>query len=67
MSIWSYFDHITCINLYEREDRYKYCQALFKKLNIPVSFHRVHRHPKGGEAGCFQSHIDIIEEGVHIA
>ncbi len=62
MNPFSYFDHIACINLFSREDRYQYCQSLFKKLNIDVHFHRVHKHPNGGQEGCFQSHIDIIVE-----
>ena len=59
---WSYFDQISCINLITRDDRYQECQNLFNKMNINVVFHRVQRHPKGGEAGCFQSHLDIIRE-----
>ena len=57
---WTIFDKIYCINLFERKDRYKYAQDFFTHNNIPVTFHRVHRHKNGGEQGCFESHRDII-------
>ena len=57
---WSYFDSIYCINLYTREDRYNNSKKLFNKLDIPVKFHRVNKHIKGGLQGCFESHVDII-------
>ena len=62
MNSFHQFGVIKCINLKSRDDRYEYCQKLFKKLDIPVSFHRVDKHPKGGTYGCFESHLQIIRQ-----
>jgi hypothetical protein len=60
--VWSKFGGIYCINLKEREDRYLKAKALFDSLDMPVKFHRVDRHPNGGQQGCYESHIEIISE-----
>ena len=58
--IWTFFDEIFCINLLSRNDRLKRSKKLFDELNIPITYHRVKKHPMGGEIGCFESHIQII-------
>lgn len=60
--IWSGFDDIVCINLLEREDRYQKAKALFDSLEMPMRFHRVHKHPNGGVEGCYTSHIQVITD-----
>lgn len=63
MSIdWSFFDSIFCINLLERNDRYKTSKKLFKRLNIPVTYFRTKKHPNGGLQGCMESHIQLINQ-----
>jgi GR25 family glycosyltransferase involved in LPS biosynthesis len=59
---WSFFKNIKTINLEERNDRMEECEKMFQKLNVPNVFHRVKRHPKGGEVGCWNSHMEIIKE-----
>jgi glycosyl transferase, family 25 len=58
--IWSQFDSIYCINLYEREDKYIRCKRLFEEWQCPAKFYRVNKHPRGGKQGCFESHMNII-------
>jgi len=53
---------VTCINLYEREDRYEHIQSFASRYDIPIKFHRVHKHPISGLQGCFESHIEVIKE-----
>lgn len=62
IDVWKMIDDIKCINLYEREDRYKKCQATFNDLRIPVRFFRTGKHPNSGAQGCFESHISCITE-----
>ncbi len=59
---WGFFDKIYCINLKTRNDRYKACKKLFRKLSIPVHFHRVDKHPISGAQGCYESHLSIIKD-----
>lgn len=58
--IWDFFDEIFCINLYSRNDRLIQSSKRFKELNIPITYHRVNKHPVSGEIGCFESHLEII-------
>ena len=60
--IWDYFDVIRCINLKQRQDRYKSSKTIFSKHKIPVKYHHVDKHPNGGLHGCFESHIQIITD-----
>jgi len=62
-SLWNFFNgHIRCINLTSREDRYRDSKKVFTKHNIPVNYYRTTKHPRGGEWGCFESHINIITQ-----
>lgn len=62
-NIWSFFDKIYCINLYEREDRYLESKQLFNELNINnLEYYRTYKHKKGGKYGCFESHINVINK-----
>lgn len=62
-NIWSFFPSIRCINLVSRDDRYQESKEVFSDLEMNVKYHRVERN-KHPEAGCFQSHIDIINEAL---
>lgn len=54
---------IGCINLIERQDRYLNSVQEFKKGNFlnKIHFLRVHKHPKGGRHGCFDSHLKMYK------
>lgn len=60
-NMYKYFDDIVCINLISRTDRRLYAENVFRKLNIPVTFVVVDKHPRGGMYGCFDSHVNIIK------
>lgn len=53
---------VYCINLIDRDDRMQEVSKRFAKvgLDTTVTFHRVHRHEKGGRYGCFDSHRQIV-------
>lgn len=55
-----------CINLYEREDRYKMMKAEFERAGIAsrVHWHRTRRHPQKGRVGCFESHLAVYRATV---
>lgn len=57
-----FFDDIVCINLHHRYDKKQISQSIFKLLDIKSRFHTVHKHPNGGIHGCFESHIQVIQE-----
>jgi GR25 family glycosyltransferase involved in LPS biosynthesis len=59
------FDSIFCINLKERKDRYEQSKQMFEKLNIPVEYWFVDKHPQSGQIGCFESHINVVKESYH--
>lgn len=56
---WSFFDAIRCINLEEHTDRLEQVQQIFHAYQIPVRMFTAQRHPQGGEAGCFDSHVQL--------
>lgn len=56
------FDSIFCINLKERKDRYEQSKQLFDKLDIPVEYFFVEKHPHSGSIGCFESHINVVKK-----
>ncbi len=53
---------IYCINLFERPDRYTHMKKQFDKFNITVKFIRNHKHKLGGRYGCFESHIQCLQD-----
>lgn len=53
---------IYCINLYEREDRYKIMKNQFDKFGLKVHFIRNYKHKNGGRYGCFNSHIQCLKD-----
>jgi glycosyl transferase, family 25 len=61
-NLFSFFDSIRCINLYEREDRYNLAKAEFERLDISVEFYRTNKHLSDPVEGCFNSHIAVIKE-----
>ena len=59
---FDFFDDIICINLIHRRDRRDHVQSLLRDvLGIPFRFYTVEKHPRGGMWGCFESHINIIQ------
>lgn len=59
---YNFFNDIVCINLEHREDRKRISQNIFEKLNVNCRFHTVKKHPNGGMYGCFESHIQVIQD-----
>jgi len=59
---WHTFDLILCINLKERVDRRQESEHMFRKFNIPVTYHETVRDPKGGVRGCCNEHIACIQK-----
>jgi GR25 family glycosyltransferase involved in LPS biosynthesis len=58
---WSFFAGRTyCINLLEREDRYREADAEFDRVGLHVEFYRTNRHPTSGPVGCYTSHINVM-------
>ena len=57
---YNFFDQIVCVNLKNRKDKRIHSQKVFNRLNIPVKFNLVSKSPHGGVYGCFESHINII-------
>lgn len=51
---------IYCINLYERNDKYKFMKDQFTKHGLKVTFIRNYKHKNGGRYGCFESHIQVL-------
>jgi len=52
-----------CINLIERDDRFKFMNSEFKRVGLQdrVSWHRANKHPQGGRIGCFESHLAVFQ------
>lgn len=75
MNINEYFDHIYCVNLDTRSDKWSICMSEFDRHKLivqrwsAVDGKTLPRHPKlmPGEVGCLKSHEmilrDIIENG----
>ncbi len=59
---YQYFDDIVCINLEHRLDKKIISQKIFDLLGINCRFLTVPKHPKGGMYGCFDSHIQVIQQ-----
>ena len=59
---------IFCINLYEREDKYKQMCQTFKERNLlnEVKWHRVHKSLKGGKYGCYESHLNVFKKALKL-
>ena len=59
---FDYFDHIFCINLDERTDRWDECQIEFDKVGIKDRVERFSAIKDGhGRKGCGQSHISVLK------
>lgn len=59
---WTWIDTIWCINLAERPDRKAHMLDVAKRLDLPLTFYHPTRHPKGGEQGCWESHIACLRQ-----
>jgi hypothetical protein len=58
---WSFFaGRAYCINLLEREDRYREADAEFDRIGLHVEFYRTNRHPMSGPVGCYTSHVNVM-------
>lgn len=70
MKINDYFDHIYCVNLDTRTDKWNVCQAEFAKHELTVERwsgavgSELPRHPTlmPGEVGCLKSHEMILRD-----
>jgi hypothetical protein len=51
-----------CITLDSRADRKHKISTEFRRLNIPIEWWIVKRHPMGSKYGCFESHVNIWEK-----
>jgi hypothetical protein len=51
--------YVACVNLIDREDRYRHMQSQFARLSLPVAWHRNARHPTSGRVGCFEAHLGV--------
>jgi hypothetical protein len=51
-----------CISLNSREDRRDKIKSEFSRLDIPIQWWIVERHPEGGNYGCFETHVNIWEK-----
>jgi GR25 family glycosyltransferase involved in LPS biosynthesis len=56
------FDDIVCISLEGNTDRQNRVTKVFESLNIHPRFSIAKKNPRGGRVGCFESHIDVIQE-----
>ena len=56
------FDDIICITLEGNTERQKLTTNTLSSLNIPFRFYVAKRNPRGGRIGCFESHINVIQE-----
>lgn len=61
-SPYTFFDDIICINLKSRPDRRDYVKKTLSNVNIPFRFYTAEKSPYGGIYGCFESHINVIQE-----
>jgi GR25 family glycosyltransferase involved in LPS biosynthesis len=55
-------DKIICINLKERTDKYNVVKKVFEKINLNVDFFFAEKHKTSGRIGCFESHIEVIQQ-----
>eukprot|EP01083_Nonionella_stella_P115906 344025_1 len=62
-AIWDTFEHISCINLVERDDRYQKAMLQFENVGLSdkVRFHRPNKSIFGGIHGCAESHFNVIK------
>ena len=59
--IYDFFDDIVCITLTTSNERRSNAENVFKALEIPGRLFVTEKHEKGGLYGCFDSHIQIIQ------
>lgn len=51
-----------CMTLDSRQDRRLKVYSEFQRLDIPIEWWIVKRHPEGGNYGCFETHVNIWEK-----
>ncbi len=62
-SPFNYFDHIYCVNLDNRPDRWEQCKVEFDKISITDRVERFSAvEAKPGWIGCLKSHIEITKD-----
>jgi len=73
MSLNNYVDKIYCINLKKRTDRWEFVSDEFKKINCTVERFEAYdgssldyrSNMTPGEAGCYFSHMNILEHMIY--
>jgi len=65
-SEWDFVPAVYCISLQERDDRMQQAKQEFDQVGLgsKVQWHRPHRDPRGGEAGCWDSHVAVVKKAV---
>lgn len=58
--MWSYFNHVRCIHLKHRVDRYKSCELAKQTLEIPIEYYNTTLHKDGGKRGAYESHKQVL-------
>ena len=56
------FDDIICITLEGNTERQRLAKETFAKIGIEPRFYVAKRSPRGGRIGCFESHMNIIND-----
>lgn len=51
-----------CMTLDSRKDRQDKIKMEFKRLDIPIQWWIVKRHPEDGNYGCFESHVNVWDK-----
>ncbi len=62
--MWDFFEDIQCIHIESRTDRYQLVERVKKKINIPIQYFNVSRHPISGKQGCYESHVAVIQNAL---
>ena len=56
------FDEIICITLKCNVERQNLVKKTFKQIGILPTFYVAKKSPRGGRIGCFESHLNVINE-----
>jgi GR25 family glycosyltransferase involved in LPS biosynthesis len=56
------FDDIICITLEGNTERQRLAKETFTEIGIEPRFYVAKRSPRGGRVGCFESHINVIND-----
>ena len=59
--MWDELPKPNVISLKYRKDRHEEVKNESSKIGLNVNMHYVDKHPKGGEQGCFESHVQLCK------